>query len=143
MASQPIKEEYLLSGPLEPTNEWYALAKIAGIKMCQAYRRQYGFNAVSVMPTNLYGPNDNFDLETSHVLPALYQEIPPGKAGHEWRFRGILKDEERFGKISEPFRTESYLYRADAGFAGEEKKRLLFRSENHPLFLLGFTHHLY
>ena len=71
MCEQPIKEEYLMTGPLEPTNDAYAIAKIAGIKMCQAYRQQYGFNAISLMPTNLYGPNDNFDLETSHVLPAM------------------------------------------------------------------------
>jgi len=71
LCEQPIKEEYLLSGPLEPSNDSYAIAKIAGIKMCQAYHQQYGFNAISLMPTNLYGPNDNFDLETSHVLPAM------------------------------------------------------------------------
>jgi len=71
MCEQPIKEEHLMTGPLEPTNDAYAIAKIAGIKMCQAYRQQYGFNAISLMPTNLYGPNDNFDLETSHVLPAM------------------------------------------------------------------------
>jgi len=71
---QPIKEEYFLTGPLEPTNEWYAVAKIAGIKLCQAYRQQYGFDAISLMPTNLYGPNDNFDLLTSHVLPALIRK---------------------------------------------------------------------
>ena len=71
MCEQPIKEEYLMTGPLEPTNDAYAIAKIAGIKMCQAYRKQYGFNAISLMPTNLYGPNDNFDLESSHVLPAM------------------------------------------------------------------------
>src|SRR3954469_12701151 len=71
LAPQPLKEEYLLSGPLESTNEWYAVAKIAGIKMCQAYRRQYGCDFISVMPTNLYGPNDNYDLQSSHVLPAL------------------------------------------------------------------------
>ena len=70
-ATQPITEDQLMSGPLEPTNDAYAVAKIAGIKMCQAYREQYGFNAISLMPTNLYGPNDNFDLETSHVLPAM------------------------------------------------------------------------
>jgi GDP-L-fucose synthase len=74
-ASQPMSESCLLSGPLEPTNEWYAIAKIAGIKMCQAYRRQYGFNAISAMPTNLYGPGDNFDLETSHVIPALIRKF--------------------------------------------------------------------
>lgn len=74
-ASQPIKEEYLLTGALEPTNEWYATAKIAGIKLCQAYRRQYGSNFIAVMPTNLYGINDNFDLENSHVLPALMRKF--------------------------------------------------------------------
>lgn len=72
---QPIKEEYLLTGPLEPTNEPYAVAKIAGIIMAQSYRRQYGFNAISLMPTNLYGPNDNYDLETCHVLPALLRKF--------------------------------------------------------------------
>jgi GDP-L-fucose synthase len=70
-ATQPITEDQLMTGPLEPTNDAYAIAKIAGIKMCQAYREQYGFNAISLMPTNLYGFNDNFDLETSHVLPAM------------------------------------------------------------------------
>jgi len=75
LAPQPIREDALLSGPLEPTNEWYAIAKIAGIKMAQAYRRQYGFRAISLMPTNLYGPGDNFDLESSHVLPALIRRF--------------------------------------------------------------------
>jgi GDP-L-fucose synthase len=79
LAPQPIKEDYLLSGPLEPTNEWYAIAKIAGVKMCQAFRRQYGFNAISLMPTNLYGPGDNFDLQNSHVLPALIRKIHEAK----------------------------------------------------------------
>lgn len=74
-APQPIREEHLLTGPLETTNEAYAIAKIAGLKMCDAYRRQYGMHFVSVMPTNLYGPNDNFDLETSHVLPALVRKF--------------------------------------------------------------------
>jgi GDP-L-fucose synthase len=82
LATQPIREDSLLTGPLEPTNEWYAIAKIAGIKMCQAYRRQYGFNAISLMPTNLYGPGDNFDLQNSHVLPALIRRF------HEARVRG-------------------------------------------------------
>ncbi|MDP9064358.1 MAG: GDP-L-fucose synthase [Pseudomonadota bacterium] len=75
LAPQPLKEDYLLTGALEPTNEWYAIAKIAGVKMCQAYRRQYGFNAISLMPTNLYGPGDNFDLQNSHVLPALLRRF--------------------------------------------------------------------
>jgi GDP-L-fucose synthase len=75
LAPQPIREEYLLTGPLEPTNEWYAIAKITGIKMCQSYRKQHGFNAISLMPTNLYGPGDNFDLQSSHVLPALLRKF--------------------------------------------------------------------
>jgi GDP-L-fucose synthase len=75
LAAQPIREDSLLTGPLEPTNEWYAIAKIAGIKLCQAYRRQHGFNAISLMPTNLYGPGDNFDLQNSHVLPALIRRF--------------------------------------------------------------------
>jgi GDP-L-fucose synthase len=75
LCPQPIREEYLLTGPLEPTNEWYAIAKIAGIKMAQAYRQQYGFHAISAMPTNLYGPGDNFDLQSSHVLPALIRKF--------------------------------------------------------------------
>ena len=79
---QPMKEEYLLTGPLEPTNEWYAVAKIAGIKMCQAYRRQYGCDFIAAMPTNLYGPNDNFDLQTAHVLAALLRRF------HEAREQG-------------------------------------------------------
>jgi GDP-L-fucose synthase len=79
LAPQPIKEDYLLTGPLEPTNEWYAIAKIAGIKMCQAYRREYGFKAISLMPTNLYGPGDNFDLQSSHVLPALIRKFHEAK----------------------------------------------------------------
>ncbi len=79
LAPQPIKEEYLLTGALEPTNEPYAVAKIAGIKMCEAYRDQYGFKAISVMPTNLYGPGDNFDLQSSHVLPALMRKVHEAK----------------------------------------------------------------
>jgi GDP-L-fucose synthase len=79
LAPQPIKEEYLLTGELEPTNEWYAIAKIAGIKLCQAYRAQYGLNAISLMPTNLYGPGDNFDLNASHVLPALLRKFHEAK----------------------------------------------------------------
>jgi GDP-L-fucose synthase len=80
MAPQPLKEDYLLTGLLEPTNEPYAIAKISGIKMCEAYRDQYGCNFISVMPTNLYGPNDNFDLKNSHVLPALIRKFYTAKA---------------------------------------------------------------
>ncbi|HSG33606.1 MAG TPA: GDP-L-fucose synthase [Sphingomonadaceae bacterium] len=82
LAPQPIAEEALLTGPLEPTNEWYAIAKIAGIKLCQAYRKQYGCNFISAMPTNLYGPGDNYDLQSSHVLPALIRKA------HEARLAG-------------------------------------------------------
>jgi len=86
-APQPMPEECLLTGPLEPTNEWYAIAKIAGLKMCQAYRRQYGFDAICAMPTNLYGPGDNFDLQSSHVLPALIRKF------HEARTQGAAEVE--------------------------------------------------
>ena len=79
LAEQPIREEALLTGPLEPTNEWYAIAKIAGIKLCQAYRQQHGADFISAMPTNLYGPGDNFDLATSHVLPALIRKVHEAK----------------------------------------------------------------
>ena len=83
LCPQPIKEEYLLTGPLEPTNEAYALAKISGIKMCQAYRQQYGFDAISAMPTNLYGPNDNYHQENSHVIPAMIRRF------HEAKCQGL------------------------------------------------------
>jgi len=83
MAPQPLKEDYLLTGPLEYTNEPYAIAKIAGIKMCDSYRDQYGCNFISVMPTNLYGPNDNYSLETSHVLPALIRKFHEAKLQNE------------------------------------------------------------
>ncbi len=81
LAPQPMKEEYLLSGPLEPTNDAYAVAKIAGIKMCESYNQQFGTSYLSVMPTNLYGPGDNFDLENSHVLPALIRKVHEAKTG--------------------------------------------------------------
>lgn len=81
MAPQPLKEEYLLTGLLEPTNEAYAIAKIAGIKMCDAYRAQYGCDYISAMPTNLYGPNDNYDLQNSHVLPAMLRKFHEAKTG--------------------------------------------------------------
>ena len=89
---QPMKEEYLLSGPLEYTNEPYAIAKIAGIKMCESYNIQYGTNFLSVMPTNLYGPNDNFDLEKSHVLPALVRKIHLGKCLEDNDWVALRKD---------------------------------------------------
>jgi GDP-L-fucose synthase len=96
---QPIKEEYLLSDYLESTNEPYAIAKIAGIKMCQSYNRQYGTRYISVMPNNLYGPNDNFDLETSHVLPALIRKFHLAKLAAAGDWKAIIKDETIFGPI--------------------------------------------
>ena len=98
---QPMKEDYLLTGPLEPTNEPYAIAKIAGIKMCQSYNRQYGTKYICVMPTNLYGPNDNFDLETSHVLPALIRKFHLAKLAEQGDWEEIKRDEHKHGIIPE------------------------------------------
>ncbi|WP_242092382.1 GDP-L-fucose synthase family protein [Aestuariivivens sediminicola] len=89
---QPMKEDYLLTDPLEYTNEPYAIAKIAGIKMCESYNLQYGTNFISVMPTNLYGPNDNFNLEKSHVLPALIRKMHLGKLLSEGQYEAVIKD---------------------------------------------------
>jgi GDP-L-fucose synthase len=115
MAPQPIKEEYLLTGPLEPTNQWYAIAKIAGIMLCQAYRKQHGDDFISAMPTNLYGPNDNYNLQTSHVLPALIRKFHQAKV-------------DRSSSVScwgtgKPFR--EFLYSDDLGSA------LVFLMENY------------
>jgi GDP-L-fucose synthase len=99
LAPQPMREEYLLSGYLEPTNEPYALAKIAGIKLCESYNRQYGTQYRSVMPTNLYGPHDNFDLETSHVLPAMIRKFHLAKLAVVSDWQAIEIDEKRFGLI--------------------------------------------
>ena len=88
LAPQPMKEEALLTGPLEPTNEWYAIAKIAGIKLCQAFRRQYGCDFLSVMPTNLYGPGDRYDAEGGHVVAALIMKIHAAKIAErrQWNY---------------------------------------------------------
>jgi len=96
LAPQPLKEEYLLTGELEETNEPYAIAKIAGIKMCDAYRDQYGCNFISAMPTNLYGPNDNYNLETSHVLPALMRKMHLGKAIENNDWQSIQSDLNKY-----------------------------------------------
>lgn len=98
---QPMKEEYLLSGYLEPTNEPYAIAKIAGIKQCEAYNCQYGTQYRAVMPTNLYGPNDNYDLHNAHVLPAMIRKFHLAKLALNNDFKAITKDESRFGPIPE------------------------------------------
>lgn len=102
-APQPLKEEYLLTGPLEPTNEPYALAKIAGIKLCEAYNRQYGTRFLSVMPTNLYGPNDNYHLQDSHVLPALIRKFHLAKAAAAGEWDIVSRDESRYGAIPADF----------------------------------------
>lgn len=101
MSPQPIKEEYLLTGPLEPTNDAYAIAKIAGIKMCQSFNQQYGTNFISVMPTNLYGPNDNYDLNNSHVLPAMIRKF------HEAKLEG--KDKVEIWGTGKPMREFLYV----------------------------------
>jgi GDP-L-fucose synthase len=99
LSPQPIKEEYLLTGLLEPTNEAYAIAKIAGIKMCEAYNRQHGTRYFSVMPTNLYGPEDNFHLQNSHVIPAILRKYHLAKLASQGDFAGIKRDEDIFGPI--------------------------------------------
>lgn len=102
---QPMKEDALLSGPLEPTNEPYAIAKITGIKMCQSFNRQFGTNFLSVMPTNLYGPGDNFDFETSHVLPALIRKFHLAKLASRKEWKKINQDEKHRGVIPEDLRS--------------------------------------
>jgi GDP-L-fucose synthase len=104
LCPQPIKEEYLLTGPLEETNKAYALAKIAGIEMCWAYNRQHGCRFIPVMPTNLYGENDNFDLENCHVLPALIRKFHLAKLAMQGDLTAIQRDEQRFGTIPFDFR---------------------------------------
>lgn len=111
---QPIKEEYLLTNVLEPTNEPYAIAKIAGIKLCQAYRRQYGCNFISAMPTNLYGPYDNFDLQSSHVLPALIRKFHLAKLATQGRWEELESEEKIFGPIPEDLRIS-------LGFSGRDR----------------------
>ena len=103
-APQPIKEEHLLSGYLESTNEPYAIAKIAGIKLCESYNRQYGTDYRAVMPTNLYGPNDNFDLQNAHVIPALIRKFHLAKLALNSDFDAVRADEARFGPIPEDIR---------------------------------------
>ncbi|MDQ6988165.1 MAG: GDP-L-fucose synthase [Mariprofundaceae bacterium] len=117
LAAQPIREEYLLEGALEPSNEWYAMAKIAGLKMCQAYRRQYGFDAISAMPTNLYGPNDNYDLEKSHVLPALIRKFHLAKLVKAADMQGLMRDEAVYGRIPDDILAMLGLQRQGDGFS--------------------------
>ena len=113
---QPMKEDHLLTGTLEPTNEPYAIAKIAGIKMCQSYNRQYGTQYLCVMPTNLYGPNDNFDLETSHVLPALIRKFHLAKLAEQGDWEAIKKDEQKYGTIPEEIKLSIGLKTSTSNF---------------------------
>ncbi|MDD2714798.1 MAG: GDP-L-fucose synthase [Candidatus Wallbacteria bacterium] len=99
LAPQPLKEEYLLTGPLEPTNEPYAIAKIAAIKLCRYYNEQYGTNFISVMPTNMYGPHDNFNLETSHVLPAMLRKFQLAKLLSEEKYDAVISDLKKYGNF--------------------------------------------
>ena len=103
---QPIREEYLLTGPLEYTNEPYAIAKIAGMKLCESFNLQYGTNFISIMPTNLYGPGDSFDLETSHVLPAMLRKFHLAKLAQQGNWQAIEQDEATFGPIPNDIRTD-------------------------------------
>jgi GDP-L-fucose synthase len=131
LAPQPLKEEYLLTGPLESSNEWYAIAKIAGIKMCQAYRRQYGFNAISAMPTNLYGPNDNFDLNNSHVLPALIRKFHLAKMVQVGDLQGVTNDEKCRGRIPDDILNGLQITRTSEGkfiSTGKEPEIILWGS---------------
>lgn len=130
LAPQPIKEDYLLTGLLEPTNEPYAIAKIAGIKMCEAYNAQYGRQYVSVMPTNLYGPNDSYDLNNSHVLPALIRKFHLAKLAHAGDVTGIAADESRYGAIPGDILQSLGLVREAAG-------ALVKASEPGPVLLWG------
>jgi GDP-L-fucose synthase len=122
LAPQPMKEEHLLTGPLEPTNSAYAVAKIAGIEMCWSYNRQYGTRFIPVMPTNLYGPNDNFNLMTSHALPAFIRKFHLAKLASEGKFEAIKKDESCFGPI--PDDIKSALGISSDGNSGEVKVTL-------------------
>ena len=121
-AQQPIREEALLTGALEPTNQWYAVAKIAGIKLAQAYRRELGMRAISLMPTNLYGIGDNFDLVESHVLPAMLRKFHLGRLVMERDLDGVARDEKRFGEIPEWLLEQLGLVREGEGFARVEGK---------------------
>ena len=124
--AQPMKEEYLLTGPLETTNEPYAVAKIAGVEMCQSYNRQYGTSFISVMPTNLFGPNDNFNLETSHVLPALIRKFHLAKLSSLGDWQAIERDESLHGPIPEDIIASLISITKLHGFA--EKVPAVYRS---------------
>ncbi len=126
-APQPIREEYLLTGALEPTNEPYALAKISGIRMCEAYNRQYGTAYRSVMPTNLFGPGDNYNLETSHVIPAMIRKYHLAKLAQQGDIKAIIADEKRYGTIPDDIAAAiGYLRQEGALAAGKRPQVLLW-----------------
>ncbi len=117
-APQPLKEEYLLTGLLEPTNEPYAIAKISAIKLCRYFNEQYGTDFISIMPTNLYGPNDNFDLETSHVLPALIRKMHLGKCLQNADFASIKKDLQKYGSYEKIISNKKFAMKEKMSEAG-------------------------
>ena len=127
-APQPVKEEYLLTGPLEPTNEPYAMAKISAIKLCQFYHEQYGSEFISLMPSNLYGPDDNFDLETSHVLPAMTRKFHLTMLARDKNRQKIEEDEKKFGTIPDTFRKDLEMI-----IKGEKKPAVVLWGSGTPL----------
>jgi GDP-L-fucose synthase len=128
-APQPISEDSLLTGALEPTNDAYALAKIAGIKLCDAYNRQHGTNFVSAMPTNMYGPGDNFDLQGSHVLPAMIRKFHLAKLGRAGDDAGIARDVARFGEIPAGLRQELRAGRVTLWGSGAPRREFLYSDD--------------
>lgn len=131
LAPQPLKEKYLLTGLLEPSNEPYAIAKIAGIKLCQAFNRQHGTRFLSVMPTNLYGPNDNYDLQTSHVLPALIRKFHLAKLALQGDWPMILKEQALYGRIPDEQRSDLIALTRSAGFNPPSEVRCDPQETNH------------
>jgi len=132
LAPQPMPESCLLTGELEPSNEWYAIAKIAGIKMCQAYHKQYDFDAISAMPTNLYGPNDSFDLEKSHVLPALIRKFHLAKLAQAGDLEAIVTDEEKYGAIPDTIVTALGLKRYALSFTSHTTPQVALWGSGDP-----------
>jgi len=138
-APQPMPESCLLTGELEPTNEWYAIAKIAGVKMCQAYHKQYGFDAISAMPTNLYGPNDNFDLNNSHVLPALIRKFHLAKLALAGDIGAIEADKARYGPIPDDILSALGLKRVTGDSSSVTSHKLQVTNHGRPIVRLWGT----
>ncbi|MFW2368862.1 MAG: GDP-L-fucose synthase family protein [Desulforhopalus sp.] len=132
LAQQPMKEDYLLTGPLEPTNEPYAIAKIAGIKLCEAYNRQYGTSYRSVMPTNLFGPGDNYHLENSHVIPAMIRKFHLARLALEKNVDAIVLDEEQYGEIPEDVRAAIGFDRAGRNLVNGQTPKVVLWGTGSP-----------